>query len=953
MKDTPIDVTVETSANKVTLTVTVNENATGFVEVKFDGGVFNIALENGEGTFTTTLSYGSYNLDVTYLGDNNYNKNSTKREFTLVEPSKENTPISLDIVTKENNVTIIASVNNAATGLVKFQVTGSEEYTIYADVIDGEAVLEDILLTGDYTVFATYVGDSRFNSNITYEDFTILGHVKKDTPISANSDVNGNRVTLTVSVDENATGFVRLTVGGTVANIEVVDGVATLTTTLLANSYYVDVIYLGDDNYNMNNTAVTFTVVDVSKKTTPIGLNITVDESSVIFDVELNTMYMDVQDGHVETFTNSIEPGNYTVVATYMGDSVFNTNTITKSFEVIGHVMKDTPIDATVETSANKVTLTVTVNENATGFVELKFGDNLFNLALKDGIGTLTTSLPYGSYSLDITYLGDENYNKNSTKSEFTLVEPSKENTPISLDIVTEENYVAMTVNVNDAATGLVKFQVTGSEEYTLYADVINGEAVLEDILNAGNYTVIVTYMGDNRFNTNITYGDFKIAGHIKENTTINTNVEINGYDVKITVNVNESATGFVKIKLGNTIANLELTNGESSFIQTLTAGSYIAELTYLGDDNFNINSTRLTFTVVNPTIVNTPITLDVDIVDNNVTFTANVDPKAKGIVKFEVTGAENYTLYVDVADGVAILEDVLKAGDYTVYATYMGSSKFNSNVTSQVFIIFEKPDVNISVDVKESENDNVVVALPDDATGNITVFVDGKEVNTITVLGGNISVPITELTTGNHVVEIKYSGDSKYASVTNSVVVVKEHDPVISLTASDLTMLYTSGEYFKVRLTSDGQPFAGQNVIISIGGNIYSAVTDGNGYASIKITLAPNVYSAEATYGNLKITNKVTVNSIISAKNIHAKKSAKTVKVKVTLKKVNGKYLKNKKVTLKFNKKTFKVKTNSKGVATFKIKNSVFKKLKTNKKYTYQVIYGKNIVKKTIKFKK
>ena len=42
--------------------------------------------------------------------------------------------------------------------------------------------------------------------------------------------------------------------------------------------------------------------------------------------------------------------------------------------------------------------------------------------------------------------------------------------------------------------------------------------------------------------------------------------------------------------------------------------------------------------------------------------------------------------------------------------------------------------------------------------------------------------------------------------------------------------------------------------------------------------------------------------------------------KVKVSLKKVNGKYLKGKVLKIKFNKKTYKVKTNKKGVATFKI---------------------------------
>ena len=54
------------------------------------------------------------------------------------------------------------------------------------------------------------MGDGRFNTNITYGDFTIKGHIKKDTPITANADVNGNRVTITVTVDENATGFVKL-----------------------------------------------------------------------------------------------------------------------------------------------------------------------------------------------------------------------------------------------------------------------------------------------------------------------------------------------------------------------------------------------------------------------------------------------------------------------------------------------------------------------------------------------------------------------------------------------------------------------------------------------------------------------------------------------------------------------------------------------------------------------
>ena len=75
--------------------------------------------------------------------------------------------------------------------------------------------------------------------------------------------------------------------------------------------------------------------------------------------------------------------------------------------------------------------------------------------------------------------------------------------------------------------------------------------------------------------------------------------------------------------------------------------------------------------------------------------------------------------------------------------------------------------------------------------------------------------------------------------------------------------------------------------------------------------------------------------------------------KVKVSLKKVNGKYLKGKVLKIKFNKKTYKVKTNKKGIATWKVKKSMLKKLKVGKKYKYKVTYGKDIVTKKLTIKK
>jgi len=100
-------------------------------------------------------------------------------------------------------------------------------------------------------------------------------------------------------------------------------------------------------------------------------------------------------------------------------------------------------------------------------------------------------------------------------------------------------------------------------------------------------------------------------------------------------------------------------------------------------------------------------------------------------------------------------------------------------------------------------------------------------------------------------------------------------------------------------------------------------------------------------------VTKKVTVKHIVTLKKVVVKRSAKKLVLTATLKKVNGKYLKAKKVTFKFKGKTYKAKTNKKGVAKVTIKKSVLKKLKVGKKVTYQATYLKDTVKRTVKIKK
>ena len=96
---------------------------------------------NHEDIICRFLNHSPYKEAVlTYLGDDNYNVNKTKVTFTIVEVSKKNTPIDLNIDVYEDAALVMVDVDKSATGLVKFYMVGKEtgeEYTMYMDVIDG------------------------------------------------------------------------------------------------------------------------------------------------------------------------------------------------------------------------------------------------------------------------------------------------------------------------------------------------------------------------------------------------------------------------------------------------------------------------------------------------------------------------------------------------------------------------------------------------------------------------------------------------------------------------------------------------------------------------------------------------------------------------------------------------------------------------------------------------
>ena len=248
---------------------------------------------------------------------------------------------------------------------------------------------------------------------------------------------------------------------------------------------------------------------------------------------------------------------------------------------------------------------------------------------------------------------------------------------------------------------------------------------------------------------------------------------------------------------------------------------------------------------------------------------------------------------------------------------------------------------------------------MPKDATGNVSVKVNGEEIANVELTNGSASAPITNLNKGANLVEVAYSGDDKYAPVSNSAAINKAKQDTVLKVDSKFSRVANDfnagerGDYFYAVLTdASGKLLVNKTVQVAINGPIYNVTTDDKGQAGVKVNLAnANVYTyalefqgdedynaAPLASSKLTLTAKKTS---ITAKDASFKKSAKTKTVSVTLKTTKNPYdgktylSAGKKLTLKVDGKTYTAKINDRGVAKFNVK------LNKKGKYTAKISFS------------
>ena len=392
---------------------------------------------------------------------------------------------------------------------------------------------------------------------------------------------------------------------------------------------------------------------------------------------------------------------------------------------------------------------------------------------------TLTVKLIESGTVENIVTVTSNETDTNLTNNNYTCdnVTVEKLNTPISLYVynITYGDDEIIVVTLPGDVTGCVNITVGNRN----YSDVSINNGVVElpvTDLGGGNYNVTVIYGGDMKYVGNSTEGIFNVAP-VRPIITIEVEDIWVGEVEVLNVTVNAPGSVFVtvfgitvEIPLENGVVTTDVLlarsgdyKGNATWnIINLPVGTYPSFALYPGNENYTSVNTSDVFHVrdKNSTVV---VTAEDIHVGEDAIISVKVGPEGvTGHVIINVEG-KNYT--AELYDGFAMISvPDLKAGLKEVFVWYEGTILYRPSQNSTTFNVL-KIEPTIDIDAPEivvGEDGIITVTVPDDATGTITIEIDGKRY-TAPIEDGVAIFIIPGLKVGVHDIVAYYSGDDKY----------------------------------------------------------------------------------------------------------------------------------------------------------------------------------------------
>ena len=890
--DSVIDVAVDSIdfGEDAVISVKLANDATGEVVITVNGEDYTAAIENGVATVTVSdLKADDYTVAVKYAGDNNYNGATGSAEFSVSKITSDMDVTVNNIVFGEDLI-VDAVLPADATGEVVITVNG-KDYHVAIDNGEAVQVVKD-LAAGDYTVAVKYAGDDKY-AGVEFTDIVNVAKADAALNVIINNVDYGNVFTVNAVLTgvNNAplTGDVIVTVNGKDYTVNVVNGKGNVTgVKLAAGSYDFTAKFAGDNNYNAVSDSGNFkvnkvdSVIDVAVSDIKVGEDavITVKllsdaTGNVTVNVNGKNYNGTVIHGMANVKVSGLKADTYDVIVKYSGDNNYNDAVATSSFTV-------SKVDPTMDVTADDIvfgedlTVEAVLPADATGKVVIVVDGTPYTANITDGKATqVVKDLTAGYHTVSVKYDGDDKYN-DVVVDGFVIVDKAQ---PVLGVVIADVNY-GNEFAIEATLTGVNSTPLTGNVIVTVngkfyVVNVTDGKGTLTGVkLAAGTYGFTAVWAGNDNYAAVDENGDFKV-------NKLNSTVAVNADDIKVgenvtvSVNVPSDATGNVIVTVDGKDYTVAIVDGKAvKTIADLKANNYTVTVKYAGDNNYNPNQNTTKFTVSKISDYNMNITVPGDVkVGEDAVIIVNVPKDASGNVTVSV-GKDVYNAVISNGSAKVVVSG-LGAGVYNVSATFT-DDKYAQNKANATVVVSKITDYNMNVTVpefKEGVNSTISVDLPKDATGTVTVEIDGKKY-TANVTNGTAKVNIPALSAGNHNITTTYSGDAKYDSMTKkgNITVI----PNVNLDVNDVVMFYHDGTRLVAKLTdSQGKPIVNATIYFNINGVDYAKSTDDNGTASMGLNLDSNVYAVTVTYNGSDIYSKisknvtVTINPSIIAKDL------------------------------------------------------------------------------------
>ena len=508
--------------------------------------------------------------------------------------------------------------------------------------------------------------------------------------------------------------------------------------------------------------------------------------------------------------------------------------------------------------------------------------EKLYPLTVKfsSKIGTLpqNTTLVNGEFKVIYKSESKDNHIEVTLDSEDIFLD-FKNDIQVSTKPIIYGEDQNITITLPQSSQGIAYISLNNNTyEYEINSSSSFNFTVPDELL-AGTYQVTVKIVD------NIThlYGQDIVEWNISQidnELIIQTPADANVDDenIFIIVLLEDDETGNITVFAGDKNKTQECFGGnvDIDILDLIVGGNNNIKVYYSGNNKYTnqTKSDQITVNRINPKInITTPINPHIfEKININITLPTN----ATGNITIYIND-KNKTINELNELNIVDITDLLVCGLNTGYIKYSGDNWWDSQtkrLTVNLTKITPSMDVNIIPDtVSREENFTIKINLPQNTTGKILIKTNEKNYQ-INVTDNN-TINLSSNIMGINKINITYTGDDNYNSISKIVNVAVKYDSL--LTTSDVFADYNITNELVVALTDvNGNVLVNKTVNIIVGNIAENLTTNDEGQVSVDVSsLVPDSYVASISfagdelYEGVNTSANVVINKVVPNINI------------------------------------------------------------------------------------